>query len=221
MRAAVIAQLAFIAVAAAAVYSFGATARDAEQRRVCTPLCALRPNYAARNRSAPDFELERLKGGKVRLSDYQGKVVIMNFWSKTCRPCLEEMPDLVELAKILESRGRDDVVLLGVCSDESKEDALSTLQAVLGGPAPFTNVIDPDGEMIAAKYGTKLYPETWFIDPQGIIRARVDGARDWSSPAAVGLAESLTDVQQCQIEFLGAQAKGPLSYICEDIGVGR
>ena len=79
-------------------------ARDAETRRACVPACAMRPNYAGRNRTAPDFELEDVKGGKVRLSEYRGKTVVLNFWTTTCQPCLEEMPSIAELAKVLEAR---------------------------------------------------------------------------------------------------------------------
>ena len=98
MKLGQIAQLLLVIVAALGVYGFVSTWKDAERRRLCSPLCGMRPNYAAQNRLAPDFELESLAGGKVSLSQYRGKVVILNFWTKTCPPCLEEMPSLVELA---------------------------------------------------------------------------------------------------------------------------
>jgi hypothetical protein len=63
-----LAQALVIALAAIGVYSFVATAQDGEQRRLCAPLCATRPSYAATNRLAPDFELPSLRGPKVRLS---------------------------------------------------------------------------------------------------------------------------------------------------------
>jgi thiol-disulfide isomerase/thioredoxin len=108
VKSAQIAQLVFIVLAAIGVYSFVAAARDGETRRVCTPLCAMRPNYANVNRLAPDFELGNLKGQRVRLSSYRGRVVILNFWTKTCKPCLEEMPSLSDLGKALMHRARHD-----------------------------------------------------------------------------------------------------------------
>ncbi|MGC4090547.1 MAG: hypothetical protein QM756_22295 [Polyangiaceae bacterium] len=72
-----LAQVGVIAFAAVGVYGFVATARDGETRRACSALCALKPNYAARNRLAPDFELPALSGGKLRLSAYRGKTVIL------------------------------------------------------------------------------------------------------------------------------------------------
>ena len=82
-----IAQIVVIVLAFFGVYGFVATARDGETRRACTALCALHPDYAARNRTAPDFELPDLDGRPVRLAGFRGKTVILHFWTKTCRPC--------------------------------------------------------------------------------------------------------------------------------------
>ncbi len=94
MRAAHVLQLGFVVVAGLAMYSFVNAMRDGERRRSCTPACILRPDYAGFDRRAPDFELPTIDGGKFRLSEHRGQVVILNFWTKTCRPCLEEMPTL-------------------------------------------------------------------------------------------------------------------------------
>jgi peroxiredoxin len=79
--------------------------------------------------SAPDFELPELKGGTVRLSDYlDGKhVVLLNFWSTTCDPCMAEMPHLVELYKKHKDAG---FVVLSVAADgpESRAQVSSTVQ---------------------------------------------------------------------------------------------
>src|SRR5687768_11459838 len=159
----------------------------------------MKPNYAGLNRLAPEFELESLSGGKVKLSQYRGKVVILNFWTKTCPPCLEEMPSLVELAKILESHPR--IQLVTICTDDTMEEARDTLKSVLGGMPPFTVLLDPDSQIVGTKYGTKLYPETWFVDSRGVIRARFDGGRKWSDALAIDFAESLADPLTCEIPF--------------------
>jgi thiol-disulfide isomerase/thioredoxin len=190
------------------------TARDAERRRVCSPLCAMKPNYAERNRLAPAFELADLQGRKRRLSDYQGRVVILNFWTKSCPPCLEEMPSLAELGRLLSSRR--DVALVTITTDETAQDAKDTLRSVLGGPAPFDVLIDPGGEIVTGKFGTKLFPETWFIDGRGIIRARIDGARDWSGPMPLEFAETLEGLASCPIRFTRGRATGDFAALCED-----
>jgi peroxiredoxin len=210
-----LAQAAVIALGASFVYSFVSAARDGEQRRVCATLCHLSPEYSARNRLAPDFELRGLDGQTVQLSDYRGKTVVLNFWTKTCRPCLEEMPSLAELARVLRVRGS--AVVVTVTTDESADDARATLASVLGGQAPFTTLVDADSVIVAGKYGTKLFPETWIIDPNGVIRARFDGPRDWSSPLAVELAESFRSPVTCSIEFDTGGPSGDGSATCDRI----
>ncbi len=206
-------ELTFIACAAVGVYGFVTAAKDGETRRSCTSLCALRPAYAAQNRLAPDFELPSINGGKVKLSSFRGKVVILNFWTKTCRPCLEEMPSIANLAKAL--KAHPDVVLLTITTDESATDARDTMKSVLGGgDPPFEVLVDAESEIVRDKYGTKLFPETWFIDGEGVIRARFDGARDWANPLTIDLANSLKNPLQCGIRFDKGKPQGPQASLC-------
>jgi peroxiredoxin len=201
-------QMMFVVLAAFGVYSFVGAAKEGESRRLCTSVCSLAPDYAGRNRTAPDFELPSLEGSPVRLSDYRGKIVIVNFWSKTCKPCIEEMPSLNDLGSILGER--DDIVLLTITTDESAADALGTLQSVLRSKGNFVTLVDPGGEVVAGKFGSKLYPETWFIDAEGVIRARIDGPRDWLelAPLAIDFAKSLQSPLSCDVEFDNRQPKG-------------
>jgi peroxiredoxin len=217
MKLAQIVQILFAALAAVMVYSFMTTAKDGERRRACTPLCALQPHYAARNRLVPSFRLPDLQGKKVAIEDYRGKVVILNFWTKTCRPCLEEMPSLAGLAKVL--REHPGVELVTISTDESAADARATLQSVLGGELPFTVLMDPEAKVVTDTFGTKLFPETWFIDPSGVIRARIDGARDWANALTVEFAESLRQPLSCKIEFSAGQPLGGQAELCSDIGI--
>jgi peroxiredoxin len=210
-----LAQAAFVLIAAVAVYSFVTAARDGERRRVCGPLCHLRPNYAARNRTAPDFELPGLKNAKVRLSSYRGKTVILNFWTKNCRPCLEEMPSLADLAASL----KDDpsVAVVTVSTDETVEDVRSTLRSVLGNDAPFETAVDPEASVVRERYGTRLYPETWVIDPKGVIRARFDGGRDWTGALVHDLIRTIHTPLACSVEFENGRPLGEDAPACEDI----
>ena len=59
------------------------------------------------------------------------------------------------------------------------------------------------GEIVAGKFGSKLYPETWFIDAKGVIRARIDGPRDWLelAPLAIDFAKTLLSPLACEVEF--------------------
>ena len=201
-------------LAATGVYGFITVARDAEARRACVPLCAMHPNYAADNRSAPDFELSDMKGRPVKLSSYRGKTVVLNFWTKTCGPCLEEMPSLVELTKVLAPR--KDIVVLTVSTDAGPAAVEDTLRTVLHEPPPFAVLFDAESDVVGGRYGTHLFPETWIIDPDGIIRARFDGGRDWSNALVVDLIDSFSKSAACSIEFHGARPVGPEAAICED-----
>jgi thiol-disulfide isomerase/thioredoxin len=208
------AQVGFILLAGMAVYSFVGAAREGEERRVCTPLCSMAPDYAGRNRLAPDFELPALDGRRVKLSSYRGKVVVLNFWTKTCAPCLREMPSMNQLAKVLAQH--PNVELVTITTDESAADAEATLRSVLGEKPAFVTLVDSDSAVVGAKFGTKLYPETWFIDPEGVIRARVDGPRDWHALASltVDLAQTLNGPLSCEVEFIDRR---PTGNQCDDV----
>lgn len=214
MKPAKILQLLFILAAAFAVYGFVRAAQSDQRRSTCTAMCALRPNYAGRNRVAPDFELPDMNGKPVRLSSFRGKTVFLNFWTKTCAPCLEEMPALAELARI--ARGRKDFVVLTVSTDEGPDAVRDTLKVALGSDPPFPVLFDPEATVVGDRYGTKLFPETWVIDPSGIIRARFDGVRDWSDALAVEIGEMVSRPGGCLVEFQKGEPRGGFATLCED-----
>lgn len=207
-------QIIFIGVAAFAVYAFVRAAMNNERYSSCTALCSMNPDYAARDRSAPDFELPDLNGKMVKLSSYRGKTVFLNFWTKTCRPCLEEMPSLAELGKILQKRS--DMALVAVSTDEGADDVRDTLKVVLNGEPSFTVLFDPESKIVHDKFGTRLFPETWIIDPKGVIRARFDGARDWADASVLNIGEMVSHPSGCPVEFLRGAPRGKFADLCSD-----
>jgi peroxiredoxin len=212
----IVGQIAFVVVAALFVYGFVAVTKEGETRRVCSAPCYLHPDYMAAERRAPGFSLKDMRGSTVTLESLRGKVVVLNFWTKTCGPCLEEMPDLAELAQIL--RDRKDVVVLAVSTDDGPDDVRSTLQTVLRGEQPpFQVLFDPDSNIVKDRYGTHLFPETWFIDKQGIIRARFDGARQWNDPLVVNYVDSLRGGDFCPVKIDGKSLSGKAGRICEEM----
>jgi peroxiredoxin len=212
--AALVAQVAFIAVAATAVYGFVHAAQTDHRRAACVPVCAMRPAYSGNDRLAPDFELSSIDGTMVKLSSFRGKTVVLNFWTKTCEPCLEEMPALAELAKIVRARG--DIVVLTVSTDDGPDAVRDTLKVALDGEVPFPVLFDPESDVVLGKYGTKLFPETWIIDPDGVIRARFDGARDWSDSVALQIAESVGGSGSCPVQFSRGKPEGPFAGLCSE-----
>lgn len=218
MKPAALAQLAFIALAALAVYLFVGAAQDGEARSACTALCTLAPQYANVDRAAPDFELPDLAGRKIKLSSFRGRSVILNFWTKTCKPCLDEMASLDELAEIMHNEGVGELVT--VSTDQSADDARATLQTILGHEPHFVALVDPESSVVAGKFGTKLYPETWFVDPNGTIRVRVDGGRDWSSALVLDVAKMIARPNGCAIGFERGRPRGDRFAVCGDVPGG-
>lgn len=210
--------LLFVAAAALGVYSFVSVAKEAETRRRCGPTCLLRPNYAGYEKKAPSFALKDVKGQDVSLDSYKGKVVVLNFWTKTCGPCMEEMPEIADLARIL--KPMSDVAVVTVSTDETAEEAHGTLKAVLREEPPFPILMDPDLKVVRDKFGTSLYPETWIIDKNGVIRARFDGAREWSSATVVQLVEQIRSGGYCPAQARDGKFVGDSARLCETVNGG-
>ena len=142
------------------------------------------PHYLGSSLLAPEFELRDRNGQPWRLADHRGKVVVLNFWSITCPPCLEELPSLEHLGHLAQLWG--DVEVVAVSADEGW-DAVST---VIPPDTRLTHVFDPTRSVITGQFGTRLFPETWIIDREGRVRFRYDGALDWGSPLVVELVEA-------------------------------
>ncbi len=213
------AYLAFVAGAAIAVYSFVSIAKDGELRRNCSAMCLVRPAYAGTDRKAPSFTLPDMNGKPASLDAYRGKVVVLNFWTKTCGPCMQEMPELADLTRVLRDRG--DVAVVTISADSGPDDVRDTLAAVLRGKeTPFPVLFDPDLKVIGDKFGTHLFPETWIIDQKGIIRARVDGARAWSNAAVVELVDDLRSGGYCPVDVKDSHTTGRGARLCEEINGG-
>lgn len=225
----IVAQLTFVVAAAVVVYSFVAVTREGEYRRRCGAACTLQPSYMGANRLAPKIALKDASGKEVTLDQYKGKVVVLNFWTQTCGPCMAEMPDLAELAKII--KGRTDVAILTVSIDENASEAIAKVKSEIRRNSewisakgeddlPFPVLFDPDNKVVAGKFGTKLFPETWIIDKNGVIRARFDGPKHWSGASVIELLDQISEGSYCpvdigekngRIEISGAAAK-----LCQD-----
>ncbi len=213
-----VAHLAFVLVAAIGVYSFVSVAKEGEMRRRCSPTCILRPNYAGYEKKVPSFTLKDTRGHDVSLDSYRGKVVVLNFWTKTCGPCMEEMPEIADLARIL--KPMNDVAVVTVSTDETAQEATEVLKAVLKEEPPFPILMDPDLQVVRDKFGTSLYPETWIIDKSGVIRARFDGAREWSNATVVELVNQIRGGGYCPVQARDGKFVGEASRMCDTLTGG-
>lgn len=124
---------------------------------------------------APDFKLPDLEDKQVRLSDFRGKVVFLNFWATWCKPCKEEMPSMEVLYKNFE---RDGLVVLAVSIDRvtTKKDIPPFVKSL---NLTFPILVDSWGQT-DKRYKLTGVPETYIIDQQGILREKIIGPRDWT-----------------------------------------
>ena len=124
------------------------------------------------NKPAPDFTVSD-GTSNVRLADYRGKVVLVNFWATWCAPCLIELPSLLQL-----HRDQPNLVILAVSVDE---DAAAYSRFIARRHVDLITVRDPS-QSAAKLFNTDMWPETYVVDRKGIIRSKYVGAQDWSSP---------------------------------------
>jgi peroxiredoxin/copper chaperone CopZ len=112
---------------------------------------------------APDFEISTTEGRRVRLSDFRGRPLVLNFFALWCGSCLVEMP---ELKAAQEERGIDSFAVLAVNAGETRERALEWVEFL---DAPFTYGLDFN-LAVSDAYGVRGLPATVFIDSQGVIQ---------------------------------------------------
>jgi len=136
-------------------------------------------------REAPDFSLSDLDGATVRLSDFGGRVVVLNFWATWCGPCVKEMPTLQRLREQLGDRGLE---VLAVSVDVGDPKRVADFADGYGWRVPI--LLDPMST-VAGAYAVRVMPTTYVIGPDGLIRGRSFGALEWDTPAALALMESL------------------------------
>jgi len=118
---------------------------------------------------APDFELKSLDGKQVRLSDFRGKAVLLNFWATWCAPCKIEMPWFVDLQKQYAPQG---LQVIGVAMDDSGEDAIAKFAKEMAINYPVLVGKETVGD---AYGGVEFLPTTFIIDRQGKVVERVFG----------------------------------------------
>lgn len=171
--------------------------------------------------AAPEFTAKGLDGKPIKLSDYRGKVVLVNFWASWCDTCKVEKPSLAQMAKDFPEL---DVIALAADNDVAKvlmslvrslrpmaqlpapaaesgysfDEAKAIFQRELPERPAFNVLLDPpQGDdtigTIARRWGIDAVPESALIDRQGNIRAYFGNRRDWTSAAAQTCIRSVLD----------------------------
>jgi peroxiredoxin len=127
---------------------------------------------------AADFTAAGLSAPAVRLSDFRGQVVFVNFWATWCSPCKEEMPSMERLYRRYKGQGFS---IVGVSIDTTDAARVATFVKALGLTFPIA--LDPRME-VAARYKVRALPSSFLIDRAGNLAGVALGPRDWDSRAA-------------------------------------
>lgn len=117
---------------------------------------------------APDFALADLDGREVRLSDYTGRTVLVNFWASFCLPCVDEFP---LLGAALREHADQGFAVVGIVYRDRSEAARAFAEQF---DATWPLAMDP-GETVARAYGVFGPPESWLIGPDGRVASRQIG----------------------------------------------
>lgn len=131
-----------------------------------------------------EFTAQNHEGGMVKLSDYRGQVVFVNFWASWCNVCKSEKPGLEQMAGALQSEYQDFKVL-SLASDASWDPVRERLP----GGSSFQVLLDPPAGdenlgTIAKSFGLKAVPESFVVDREGRVRYYFINKRDWDSGVA-------------------------------------
>jgi thiol-disulfide isomerase/thioredoxin len=124
---------------------------------------ALRPDAVATASSSPiEFELPTLTGDPVRLSDWRGQWVVVNYWATWCAPCRKEIPDFSRMHD-----ARDDITVLGLAFEDTDIETFEEFLAEYPASYPIlqVDVYDPP----AALGAPRALPTTYLVDPQGRV----------------------------------------------------
>jgi len=128
----------------------------------------------------PDFTLAALDGRELSLSDFKGKVVLVNIWATWCAPCVKEFPSLQGLVKAMNGR----VVVLAVSYDKNREDIDSFIRAFGGLPENFIVLWDKERKT-SLLFGTDVLPETYIVSAEGKLIRKIAGETTWDDPIAL------------------------------------
>jgi len=122
---------------------------------------------------APDITLTTLQGNKFSMPALRGRPVLVNFWATTCQPCVDELPDLIELYRNLSPRG---FTVIGIAMAYDPPHRVSAFSKALQIPYPIALDINSDA---ARAFGdVRLTPTSFLVAPDGRIVQKITGTLD-------------------------------------------
>ncbi|WP_342526032.1 redoxin domain-containing protein [Chryseomicrobium sp. FSL W7-1435] len=160
-----------------ATYSFATENADTvdslNNEQLGTDLATSAASSIQKGDQAPDFTLTTLEGEEVRLSDYQGKKVILNFWATWCPPCKAEMPHMQNFHEAY----ADDVAILAVNLTDKDSGLDKIQQFVEDYDLTFTIPLDENGD-IGDTYEAITIPTSYILTTEGVVQHKIVGPMD-------------------------------------------
>jgi peroxiredoxin len=134
---------------------------------------------------APAFILPDLTGKQVNLSDFRGKVVLLNIWATWCGPCKREIPSLDRLYQLRKDREFD---ILAVSVDKTSTSDVASFVAKYQMSFPVLH--DKSGG-VSQKYWARAIPSSFLLDREGVIRWKIAGSIEWDDPRILSRIDQL------------------------------
>jgi thiol-disulfide isomerase/thioredoxin len=133
------------------------------------------------DKPAPPGKLPQGDGGAVvDVAQFKGQWVLLNFWATWCAPCRDEMPSLEMLNRRMQKDKEPLHIVAASVDDDWKE-----VNRFFGDTRPTFTVLWDQGKATSFTYGTRKFPETYLIDPEGRVAAKFTGPRDWYNQGTV------------------------------------
>lgn len=139
--------------------------------------------------SAVDFGLPSLAGNEASLSDYEGQFVFLNFWATWCPPCREEMPSM----EVMHHELSDLPFRILAIDVQEQRDTVASFVDEMGYSFPI--LLDESGR-VAANYGVRGIPTTYFISPEGTVLGMLVGTRYWDEPDILATMREIAEIAQ-------------------------
>ena len=137
--------------------------------------------------AVPNIIAENLKGKKISLSSFKGKIVIVNFWASWCGPCVEEIPSLISLAE----KFKDQLVILAVSGDDQKEEIEIFKKSFPGLEAANIEIIWDKDKSIMKLFDVGRLPESYIIDRNQKLDKKIVGSINWNTSDSIDYFKAL------------------------------
>ena len=138
-----------------------------------------------RSIAAPRFMLNNLNGDTVKLEQFRGDYILLNFWATWCPPCVKEMPSMERLQQKFKDKG---IQVVAISLDKEPQAKVAAFVARLNLSFPI--LLDPVG-IVSDPYGANALPSTFILNPEGRVIAAAKGERDWYSEEAISYFDEL------------------------------